>query len=103
MLPHFGRLEPTMTAEQLATEFLRDWVLLPPPGCVVRAKQPCDKEPREYRVDMIEIEVDLSFSLVQIGEAGNGEYFDPENIIEFVSIPEGWGDDVGSWWRQVRE
>jgi hypothetical protein len=90
-----------MTNEELANELLKEWVLLPPTGCVVRAKQPCDDEPREYRVDGIEIEIDLSFSLVQIDEAENGEYFDPENIIEFISIEKEWYAP-NLWWRCPR-
>ena len=106
MLLRFAKVKKIMKIEELANEFLsKGWVLLPPLGCVVRAKQPCDNEPREYRVDGIRIEIDLSFSLVQIDESGNGEFFDPENIIEFVYIPEDYHDnDIGSdWWRRMRE
>jgi hypothetical protein len=94
-----------MTKEQLANEYIKQgWSLLPPLGCVVRAKQPCDPEPREYRVDEIEIEIDLSFTLWQHGENEDDEYepFDPENIIEFVSFPEDSCDDVSLLWRQLR-
>ena len=93
-----------MTPEQLANEFLKDWVLLPPPGSVVRVNQPAENPPEmEMRVDEIEIEVDLSFTLWEIDEQGNGKFFTPKDIVEFVSIPEDWGHDVGLWWRQVRE
>jgi hypothetical protein len=93
-----------MTAEQLANEFLRDWILLPPPGCVVRVNQPAESPPEmEMRVDEIEIEVDLSFTLWEVNERGDGKYFAPENIIEFISIPEDWSHDIGRWWRQIRE
>jgi hypothetical protein len=95
-----------MTPEQLANSFLQEgWVLLPPPGCVVRVKRACYNEPREFHIDEIEIEIDLSFTLWQHGENKIDAYeqCDPEDIVEFLSIPEGWDEGVGLWWRHPRE
>lgn len=92
-----------MENTQIANELIaQGWVLLPPPGCVVLVKRPFDNEPREFCIDEIEIEIDMHFSLVQIDEQGNGEYFDPEDIVKFVSIPEDWYKP-DKWWRSLRE